>query len=455
MERAVTWVDAAALSVYFIAILLVGVRAGRRGTSDFLIAERKLSPLASAASICASKIGAGVFLTHIAYVYLYGAAAMSAFVGVTVGYIAFFFFAGRLKQLADEGNYFTLSDFLVDRFGPPPGYASAVALFITYVLGLAGQLVGGAKILATLTGVGYGVGLTLMSALIIGYIMIGGFAAVVRTDVLQYGAILVLTAILAFSLVRAQPESWAQIESTSSPSVSVALFFGATLVPFAAGDMWQRVYATQGRVEARRSLLYAIIMYVSFGVLLTGLGLLVRTMLPDADPDMALINAFELFLPAGLIGAAGVVVYAALMSSADTNLYTASSILVQDLHSRVAPPSSPELVVSRIRVVALVVGVLALLVALLIPELVRLGFLYLGMYASIGAIVLVAILHRRARAGSLAAGLVGGTIATLIGFVLLDDERLIFLGAGVGLSLTLVAEIAARLVSRRTRPKTR
>lgn len=452
MEQAapgsVTWAAIAALLVYFVAVLGLGLWAGRRqGSEGYLIADRQLGPLASAASICASKTGAGVFLTHIAYVYLYGAAAIWGFVGVTVGYIGFFFFAGRLKQLADAGRFYTLSDYFFSGFGRAPGYASAVSLAVIYMLGLAGQLVGGAKILVLITGASYELGLTVMMGLIILYIVVGGFNAVVRTDALQYTAILVLTAIMGVSLFKASDQGlWQSVDWSFKPSVSVALLFGAAMVPFAAADLWQRVYATRDRDQARRSLLYAMIMYISFGVLLTALGLLVKDMLPGSDPDTALILAFQLFLPAALIGAAGVVVYAALMSSADTNLFTAGSVVVQDLMQRLSPTATQEQLVRRLRWVIFVVGLCALLWAIFLPELVRLGFLYLSMYTSVGIVVLLSILlPNTIRSTALGAGLAFSAVAVLTAFSQFSNQNLIWLAAGSSAGAAVLTEILLRL----------
>ena len=283
--------------------------------------------------------------------------------------------------------------------------------------------------------------LTVMIVLIVGYILIGGFAAVVRTDILQYLAIFILTVILAAALMNGSAAgSWKHIDVTLKPSISFALFFGAAMVPFAAGDVWQRVYATRGRLEARRSLLYAIVMYVTFGALLTSLGLLVKTMLPNSDPDVALIRAFGLYLPSGLIGAAGVVVYAALMSTADTNLYTAASVLVQDLLGLTRRGQSPKTVVRCIRAATVLIGSVAFVVALLIPELVRLGFLYLAMYTSVGVVVLLSIFDPRLSPPALACGLAAGASAVLGGFLMVSSAWLIWLGAGASIGVTLLVE---------------
>jgi Na+/proline symporter len=94
---------------------------------------------------------------------LYGISAFWFFIGVSFGYLIFYFFSQKIKKLADLKQYYTLSDYFFDRHGKTSGYVSAVFLFFTYFLVFVIQLIGGAKILSVVSGWSYELSLSITS----------------------------------------------------------------------------------------------------------------------------------------------------------------------------------------------------------------------------------------------------------------------------------------------------
>jgi Na+/proline symporter len=426
MIKSLTALDLFLIGCYFMAVLYIGWRAGQKESSEgFLIANRQLSAWESAATICASKIGAGLFLTYIAFVYLFGLSAIWSFLGTTAGYILYYFFAGRLKKLADENHYYTLSDYFFQQYGRLSGWASAFTLLIIYVLGFAAQLVGGGKILAALTGSSYWISLTIMTVVILTYTTIGGFKAVVKTDVLQYVAIvvlsIVLTVFLIFNVGRFQFNDLSLV-----PRTSLALFLGAIIIPFASADLWQRVYATKGQSQMKRSLLYAMVMYLAFGFLLTWMGYIIKGVIVTNNPDIALILGFQKLLPAGLMGFSVVIFYAAIMSTADTNLFISASIAVLDFVGQAKNVKDKSQLVNGVRWAGLLIGTGSFLIAVFFPEMVKIGFLWISLNAGLGLMVIISWVFRSVDDFFLFVGMVTGTLVTLIASFFFTDERLIF-----------------------------
>lgn len=444
-----TTFDFVLLAGYFAIVLFVGWRAGRRGdTERFLLASRELGPWESAASMCASKTGAGFFLTQVALVYVYGAAAVWTFLGVLVGYIGFYFFAARIKPRADRDRYYTLSDYFFQEFGSGAGYASACMVLAIFSLGFASQLIGGAKVMAALTGFDYVLSLLLMASVIVIYILVGGFKAVVATDVVQYVAILTLSLVLAAFLFLNLDIPIPTEDLTFAPSVSAALFIASVLFPFAAADLWQRVYATRGRAQTQRSLLYAMFIYTLFGFLLTAVGLLVKSVVHTDDHNLALIIGFQQLLPAGLMGLAVIVLYAALMSSADTNLFTSSSVVVQDLYGRLVGEVSHDQMVVGIRWVSVVFGVVAFVLAALFADLLKVGFVWFALNVSVGVVVLASWLLPGVTSVGLTTGLITAAAALIVrGSVWSTDEILIYVALIATSAGILSGELLGRLWS--------
>jgi Na+/proline symporter len=432
MIRSLTGLDIFLIACYFLAVLYVGWRSGQKENNEgFLLAERQLNPWTSAATICASKIGAGLFLTYIAYVYIFGISAIWSFFGFTAGYILYYIFARRLKKLADTNQYYTLSDYFFQQYGRLSGFASALALFIVYVIGFAAQLVGGGKVLGQLVGTDYWISLTIMTVVMLIYIFIGGFNAVVQTDVLQYMAIVVLTIIitvfLSFNIGQLQLDNLSFTLNTS-----LALFLGSVIVPFASADLWQRVYATKGEAQAQRSLLYAMIMYLIFGLILTFLGYMIKSKIVTQEPDLAFVIGFQQLLPTGLIGFSVVILYAAIMSTADTYLFTAASIAIQDFLGKAKNVQEKDKLVYGIRWISLLIGTSSYFVALFFPNLVQIGFLWISLNVAIGVIVVISWLFQKIDDTLLFIGFGMGTVTTLATALFFTNENLIFVSLLTG-----------------------
>ena len=75
--------------IYFVSLILLGYFSSRKqGAEDFLIAERKLGKWSTMATINASKTGS-ILMTFVAFVYLWGVAALWYFIGVITGMLVF------------------------------------------------------------------------------------------------------------------------------------------------------------------------------------------------------------------------------------------------------------------------------------------------------------------------------------------------------------------------------
>ncbi len=409
-------IDWVLVVLYLVATVFLGVwGVRRRGGESFLLADRDLGMLAGVATISASKIGSGLLLAYVGYVYLWGIGAVWFIVGLAVGYAVFLFFASKLKRRADEKGYYTLSDYFLDRFGRKARTASAALVLIGYYLVLLIQLIGGAKILAELSGWGYEISLVVIAAVITTYVVAGGFRSVVRTDVIQYFSLMIILVVLAVVLGTSfeyEEQMWNVFAAGGKDIVS--FFLMGCLFPFFLAELWQRVYACKNQKVVRNSLLASSGLYVALGILLTALALVIHAQIPDADPDMALVVGLQKLLPVGLVGLAMIAFFAAIVSSADTYLFTVTSVLLQDLLDvgRVGSVDEERLK-NRFRW-ALAVNMLACtVVALFIPVLVKATILYVAF----GVVVAVGVLASWFRKGLSEHALIGGFVVGVLALI--------------------------------------
>jgi SSS family solute:Na+ symporter len=99
-------------------------------------------------------------------------------------------------------------------------------------------------------------------------------------------------------------------------------------MPYLVGpDIYSRVLCARSERVARNASLVAAGATIPLSFLLAGLGMLIAAVFPGLSPDAALPTALGELAPPGLKGLIVVGVLGAIMSSADTTLVSASTIL--------------------------------------------------------------------------------------------------------------------------------
>jgi SSS family solute:Na+ symporter len=121
-------------------------------------------------------------------------------------------------------------------------------------------------------------------------------------------------------------------------------------------------------------------------------------------------------LEAGLVAAA---LLAAFMSSADTSLMTATSILTLDIYRKVRPKSSERMLMAISRLGVLLIGLLALLLAISLPNIIKTLLIVYTVFTNGMLIPVIAGFYHKQLGltghGALAALIGGGTTALLFG----------------------------------------
>jgi SSS family solute:Na+ symporter len=99
-------------------------------------------------------------------------------------------------------------------------------------------------------------------------------------------------------------------------------------MPYLVGpDIYSRVLCADGRDSARRAALMAAGLVIPISFLLAALGVLIRGLFPGVVPDTALTTALTALAPVGVKGIIVAGILGAVMSSADTTLISASTIM--------------------------------------------------------------------------------------------------------------------------------
>jgi Na+/proline symporter len=321
------------LAAYAVITLLIGLFSSRgQSSAGYLIAGRKMKIWGFVFSGVASYIGGAAIVAYSAFVYQFGITALSVFAGTAIGFLLFIPYAVKLRKKSQEKKYLTLSDLLYEKFGKKTGSFSSVILFVVYIGILLNQFIAGSTILSHISGMSYEYALFFSGIIITVYLVAGGFQSVVKTDIFQYLVLFVLFVLIGILSLR--ENTGVQMElldfSRFSPFMTIAFIFYGMTVVFISPEYWQRVYAAENENVVRRGLRWSAVLIIISGFLISIVGLTALKNIPGINGNNAFAAGLSYLLPEQLSGLGLVILFAAIMSSADTVIFVLASAIAKD-----------------------------------------------------------------------------------------------------------------------------
>ncbi|UCF20765.1 MAG: sodium/proline symporter [Gemmatimonadota bacterium] len=432
----------AAFLAYLGVIVAIGVLSARfssAGVSEFFVGGRKMNRFVVALSAVVSGRSAWLLLGVTGMAYSMGAAAVWAVTGyITVELFLFLFYARRLRHFSEAYDCVTVPDFFAARFGDRDGRLRTVLILIilVFLVGyVSAQFVGGGKAFAASFGLSVAGGTVLTALIVLAYTTLGGFLAVSLSDTLQAFIMIVAlvvvpaVAILDGGGLAAVLSELRTLDPTLIDPLAVSLGVGLGFLGIGLGSpgnphiivrYMSIADADQLRTSAVVGTIWNVVM--AWGALFIGLAGRAYfpdvNLLPGADTEQLypLLAAQHLHPVAfGIVVAS---IFAAIISTADSQLLVAASSVVRDFYEKIlnrdrVVPQKRLVLYSRVVVVLLVLA--ALLVGLKAQALVFWLVLvnWAGLGASFGPTSILALYWRRATRAGVIAGLISGTLVTL------------------------------------------
>lgn len=431
--------------LYFSGLVGVGLLESRKRKSveHFLVAGRRGGFLAIFGSLAATIIGGSATLGLCAMAARSGLGAAVWLWGGATGLLLASWLVYRMPR---RDVSFTVPEMLGASYGPSVEVVSA-ALIVTAWLGvIAAQFVAAGLILSVLTGLPATGCLAGVAVVLTAYVWLGGQATVIRTDFIQLTVIITGFALLGgfvWSAGHAVPPGDALREAAGNfianlgqnPGPHLGLFLVTAVLYLSGPDIFTRFFCARSSVLAGWAARAAGVTLLGFGVFIAALGVLGASLLPLERTEALLPRLAVLVLPEWLWAIVFAAMLGAVMSSADTCLITASSILAWETGSGRSGGGPPRLV-RRTGLALLVVGALSLLLALLAPSIIRLllaGYqLYAGAIAPLLIPAALGLAYKMPRQGvwwMLSGGILAGGWSAVSG----DNTSLGLWLAGCGL----------------------
>ncbi|MDY6804691.1 MAG: sodium/proline symporter, partial [Cyanobacteriota bacterium] len=349
------------IAITFIVFLLVFTFIGiysatqkQNTTTDYLLASRSVNPWVTALSAMATGQSGLLFIGNVGFAYKIGVSAIWIPVAWAVGdYLAWWFVFKRLRVLSEETASDTVSSFLGGDQTRGRGIIIISALITIAFLGsyAAAQLVAGSKALNAVFGWNYQLGIIVGAVVVVIYCFSGGIRASLWTDsvqaILMIGSLVLLCGV-AIVACGGLGELWVKLNEIDPtltewiPSDKQWGFLPYCLgwVVAGFGAVGQPHILVRGmaidsadNMAMARNIKFVCAQITSAAAF--GVGLTARVLLPElmtsSDPELALPYLSLELLPAILVGLMLAGLFAATISTADSQILSCSAALTQDL----------------------------------------------------------------------------------------------------------------------------
>jgi SSS family solute:Na+ symporter len=386
--------DLIAMAIYFVVLLWIGVHVARtaaksEGESEsFLAAGRSMNLVQTTSSTAATDLGGGFSIAMGGLGFTLGISGswLIAVSGLSIVMVSFLM-VPKVKRWADKFKGLTTGDLFEARFDRRTGTLAAVVIGLAWFTFVGGQIIAGGKLLQVTLELNLTLAVVLSGAIILAYTAMGGLKAVIYTDVFQMFVLMIGIIFIAVPIGLYRVGGWDGIFTHFSASPDTASLVDWTAVSwkqmagwfFAIFPIWfisiagmQRIIAARDEKTARRAFLLTgvPIEWPLFAIGSTLIGLIARMLFPDlADAELATPTVIMELLPAGLTGIVIAAYIAAVMSSADSCLIGPVAIFTNDIYRKHLKPDASEKSLVRVaRISTIVMGVLAIGIAYLIPN---------------------------------------------------------------------------------------
>ena len=216
------------LAIYLVLMLLIGVYEYRktRGLLDFYLAGRRLGALVVSFSFFATYFSTAAFLGGGGFGFIAGFqwSAFLTFFHILFALLAWMFIAPKMRELAHAQKVLTISEIFRNKYGIPSQVLAALIILFFFEFYMVSIYKGAGNLLQVMLSMDYKAALLITGVVVMIYTAIGGFRAVVMTDLIQGLLILVGGVALFITLILTLGGLSNAIQSLSN----VKLFAGMT-----------------------------------------------------------------------------------------------------------------------------------------------------------------------------------------------------------------------------------
>ncbi len=434
-----------ALSVFVFTLFLpviVGFLTMRKtkSQSDFFVGGMGMDKFVVALSAVSSGRSSWLVLGVSGMAYKMGVSAVWAIIGyILVELFQFVYLGKKLREFAYKNDSITILDYFETRFNDKKHLiriTGSIIILIFITAYVAAQLNAGAVSLSTALNIPLIGALTVSVLLILVYMVLGGYVAVAYNDVVR--AIIMIIGLVifpVFGLIKLgginvlldtlKALNPAYINPVSLGVGAIIGFLGIGLGSPGQPHIVVRYISIDDPEKLRNSAVIGTFWNVVLGWGAIFIGLLGRAIfpqietLPDKNPEMIYLVLSAKYFGPILYGLLVGGIFAAILSTADSQLLVVASTFVRDLYEQVFKSGKKieekkKLFLSRL--VVIISGLVAAILAYIAKDLIfwLVLFAWGGLGASLGTSLIFSLYWNKTTKYGIVAGMLTGTITTIV-----------------------------------------
>ena len=426
-------IDICIILVYLVLILIIGIVSSRKLESidDFAVSNVKYGKTVIFITMCCSFLGGGFSFGNATEVYKNGIGNILILCGFSVGQILIGkYIAPKISKFSD---CISTGNIIGKVYGKGMQIITGIlsTMICAGILGAQVSVMG--NIFQTFMGIPSYIGIIVGFGIVLIYSTIGGIKADIVTDIIQFFVLVVGLPFLLFygiktiggfsSISYAVPTEYYNIFNNTNFvaffAAFITLLIGEMLVP----PYVQRLLIGKNSEDTAKATIWSGYASIIFFVITGSIGLIAYTLDKNMNPDLAMIGIIKKILPTGLSGIIISAMMAIVLSTADSFLNSAAVGIIDDVYI----PLKGKLIsqkqkLNMVRKANVLIGIIAVLVAMFIPSLLDiLTFSYSFWAPTILPILLLTILGIKLKKYIALFGVVIGFLSTFIWDFMLDS----------------------------------
>ncbi|MBU8791718.1 sodium:solute symporter [Oceanobacillus caeni] len=453
-----TWIDMMIIIIYFAILVVVGIIGTIKAkTSEiYILAGRNLGVfmlfgcltavfLGGSSTIGSAQLGYEIGFSGVWFVFSMG-------LGIT-------FFGIFLLKKVTGYKLMTISELLGKLFNVESKLIGAVIAAIYALMVSVTQVIAIGALLSAIFDWNLVFSMLIGGGVVFFYTILGGMWSVSMTDIIQFsimtaGIFLImlptsLSKVGGFAELTAQlPSSYFDFSAIGFKEI-IQYLLTFTLGMMVGQDIWQRYFTAKNLKTARTGGILVGVYSLLYSLAMVIIGMCALIVLPSIENTQNVFTsmAFET-LPTGLLGIVFAAVAAAIMSTASGTLLASSTLITKDiLKDHFFKDISDRQFLLLSRVTTLVIGIVAIVIALWIQELlVAIDVAYALLAGSIFIPIVFGLFWKRATAKAAFYSIVISAVVVLAGLAIegLSSSNPILYGIAVNIIVMIVVSMMDR-----------
>lgn len=332
-------------SLIFIAVAYADYRKEHTAEAYFLNRRRSKTHQVGF-SIIASCVGGSATVGMSGLAFSAGVPAIWWLLSGALGLVLLRFF--MIPRIRDKAAALTMPEMIKNMVGAPAHRVAGIIIVVAWVAILAAQFSAMGRIVSGITGLDWFEAMAYGAGVIVLYTWLGGQASVIKSDVIQLMVMIAGLVALLVSLLVLNPEPMLSVNFelsneafTLSDWSRFMLLIGGSYV--VCPMLFARIMSAQTDQAATRGTDIGIIGIVLTAIVIVAIGIEARAFVPDGVAEDAVLVSLVRELPEWAGIAFFFVMASAILSSADSCLITAATVMANDVFNRASVRASRRL----------------------------------------------------------------------------------------------------------------